>query len=794
MNTKPKKLHGILLVLMILALTVSPSQAVPKKKKALKSAPAAVVVVPSNKGLQVDGLALLADGKPVYLTALEAPGLYRMGTDQLATFFAQAKDAGVWVVKTNAFSLGNVPYPLQTGPGTWDETALAKLDQMTAMAGKAGIKLILDLCADSGPEGGKGFYAAWAGSRNPGVFYLDFQCKTWYQQYVKMLLGRVNKVTGVSYAQNPDIQAFNLIDAPRYEKGDPVIADQWVAAMASYVKGLGTNARVVLSLDSSAPGLSSLELAGQPGVDFVLEEMTPNAPNPGTWAQQIGKPVVPITTNAQADLAYSGAGYMVSIDPSQPVNWTALKTSLTAMTQSVKLVGSGLFTNLSASPEGEAEVVWGASESVAVALSTPAQASIRYGENGLLNHETTPSASAVSQRILLKNLSAGKQYSFQVKAAVGSGYQYSNILTFDTPPLKRLIAPPQSWSKNFITVKGTSFYDGDKPFRFVGTNNYYLHYMPDSIDYIFSEAEKIGFTVLRTWAFGESSKPVPDDGEKLRYFQTAPGQYVESNLKLLDHVVASAAKHHIRLVLALSGNWNDFGGAPQWAKWYGSSDKNDFFDHPAIEKGFQDWMGMLVNRVNTVTGVAYKNDPAIMSWDLMNEPRDEKDTAGNVLATWIDQMAGFLKKQGIHQLVTTGAEGLRATNGTHYSGTDFIRDHQSPFIDYAVFHSYPTMNGVGWNMTTMKAILASYVNDSHMILKKPVVMEEFGIEKGKPGHDQAQWIYAMLQEFYADGGDGTSYWMLEEPNYSGDANCFTPEDTNLVNLFVLTAKQLGGVK
>ena len=100
------------------------------------------------------------------------------------------------------------------------------------------------------------------------------------------------------------------------------------------------------------------------------------------------------------------------------------------------------------------------------------------------------------------------------------------------------------------------------------------------------------------------------------------------------------------------------------------------------------------------------------------------------------------------------------------------------------------MNGSGWNMTTMSAILAAYVRDAHQILKKPVVMEEFGIERGKPNYDRAQWIYEMLRQFYADGGDGTSYWMLEEPNYSGDDNCFTPNDTNLVNLFVIMSKQL----
>ncbi len=778
------------IILSLGLLWHSPVHAANGKKKQKKP----TVASPTEAmGLRVNGLALQVDGKTSFAAGLEAPGLYRLPAAQQAAFFTQAKNAGVEMVKTNAFSLGRVAMPIQTGPGKWDEGALSALDGMVAAAGKTGIKLVLDLCADSGPEGGKETYASWVGSSNPGVFFLDYGCKAWYQRYVRMLLARVNKVTGSPYSKDPTIWAFNLIDAPAYPGGEGAIANQWVSTMANFVKGLGTTAKIVLALDPTAPGLSGVELAGQPGVDFVMEEMVANAPSPALWAPKIGKPVLQIVGNAQAATPGSTAGSLLSMDPTATFNWALLKKTISTQTLAFTPSSAGLFTGLSASPAGDAVVDWDASESIAVTLAAPAQVTIRYGEKGLLNTETTPTPEKnTSYLVQLKGLSTGTRYAYQVKAVGSTAVQFSNIQTFDTPILKRLVVSPSPMTRNFITVRGTQFYDGEKPFRFVGTNNYYLHYMPDSIEYIMSEAEKMGFTVMRTWAFGESSKPVPDDWEKLRYFQVGPGQFVESNLKLLDKVVASAAKHHIRLVLALSNNWNDFGGAPQWVKWYGSPDKNDFFDNPAIEKGYQDYMAAIVNRVNTLTGVAYKDDPTIFAWDLMNEPRDEKDKTGTLLVAWIDQMAMFLKKQGVKQLVTTGSEGLRAVNGTHYSGTDFIRDHQSPAIDYAVFHVYPTMNGSGWNMTTISSILSAYVKDAHEVLKKPVVMEEFGIEKGKPGRPQAQYIYGMMSAFYADGGDGCGYWMLEEPHYSGDANCFSPDDTDIVNLFVLQSKKMTG--
>lgn len=49
----------------------------------------------------------------------------------------------------------------------------------------------------------------------------------------------------------------------------------------------------------------------------------------------------------------------------------------------------------------------------------------------------------------------------------------------------------------------------------------------------------------------------------------------------------------------------------------------DFYTDERVKLIYRHNVCRLVNRVNSLTGVKYRDDPTIFSWDLINEPRQD---------------------------------------------------------------------------------------------------------------------------------------------------------------------------
>ncbi|GAA0900822.1 hypothetical protein GCM10009557_76860 [Virgisporangium ochraceum] len=371
------------------------------------------------------------------------------------------------------------------------------------------------------------------------------------------------------------------------------------------------------------------------------------------------------------------------------------------------------------------------------------------------------------------------------------------------------MAEPVQKKNLFVTRAGSDLRLDGHTFRFAGTNNYYLMYKsPLMVDDVFADAQAARFNVLRTWGFldignqdGSNSIRGKADGVYFQYWDGTKPAYNDGpdGLQKLDYVLASARRHNIRLVIPLTNNWNDFGGMDQYVRWAGGSYHDDFYTNPTIKGWYKDWISHVLNRVNPLTGVAYRDDPTVMAWELGNEPRclsagaypRSPNCTTATINAWADEMSRHIKSVDRNHLVGAGDEGFFCDDPNHEDwtrkcseGVDTIALASLPAIDMMSFHIYPTAWGkdLPWTFEWIKR----HVREANRI-GKPVFWGEFGwLDKSTRNVVFKQWT----DLFDAEGGDGWLYWILSGvqddgtlyPDYDGyTVYCPSPVCTTLTN-------------
>ncbi|TKY61632.1 Mannan endo-1,4-beta-mannosidase 5 [Spatholobus suberectus] len=212
----------------------------------------------------------------------------------------------------------------------------------------------------------------------------------------------------------------------------------------------------------------------------------------------------------------------------------------------------------------------------------------------------------------------------------------------------------------FVQRHGTNFVLNNKRFYFNGFNAYWLMYMASDpstrpkVTTVLQQASNHGLTVARTWAFSDGG---------YRALQVSPGFYDEKVFTGLDFVISEAGKYGVRLILSLVNNWKDFGGKNQYVQWvkeHGQyvNSEDDFFSHPVVKQHYKNHIKAVLTRKNTISGVAYKDDPVIFAWELMNEPRSQQDNSGKVIQEWVIEMAAYVKSIDSNHLLEIGLEGF----------------------------------------------------------------------------------------------------------------------------------------
>jgi mannan endo-1,4-beta-mannosidase len=230
---------------------------------------------------------------------------------------------------------------------------------------------------------------------------------------------------------------------------------------------------------------------------------------------------------------------------------------------------------------------------------------------------------------------------------------------------------------------------------------------------------------------------------------------------------------------------------------------DSFYTDETIKGWFKTWAATLINRVNAITGVAYKDDPTIFAWQLANEPRCGTSGGYNMsdncvsspgtnptsaVVAWADEMSTYIKSidpnhmismgdEGFYCNATSNAPGSSCTPGAWWcdcsSGVDSLGLMSLPHIDYGTAHLYPE----NWGQTAQAQEwgtqwILNHTQQAHALaVPKPFVVEELGIDDvTRQRGIYAAWTAAAV----AGNTNGWHYWMLAgltDPKgwYPGDA-------------------------
>lgn len=307
----------------------------------------------------------------------------------------------------------------------------------------------------------------------------------------------------------------------------------------------------------------------------------------------------------------------------------------------------------------------------------------------------------------------------------------------------------------FVSVEQNHFVLNNKPYKYIGTNLWYGMYLGsagklgdrarliEELDHL----QRLGLTNLRIMAASEGMDGIYQNSPSL---QTAPGVYDEDLLSGLDFLLSEMGKRNMKAVVCLGNFWMWSGGFSQYISWTDQSGIpypdienggpwNPFIDYT---KGFYtnlkamqwyfDHIAFIINRTNSITQKKYKDDPAIMAWQLSNEPRGYDQV--KAYRRWIKKSARFIKSLDKNHLVSIGSEG-NASNLA--AGLDLYKDNKNRYIDYCTTHIW--IQNWGWYdplrvetydkaVSRTKKYIASQV-ESAKRLKKPLVIEEFGVSR-----------------------------------------------------------------
>lgn len=323
----------------------------------------------------------------------------------------------------------------------------------------------------------------------------------------------------------------------------------------------------------------------------------------------------------------------------------------------------------------------------------------------------------------------------------------------------------------FVRVQGTGFVLDGAPFRFLGANVSVVHGPREREDYeaVLDAVAADGLKVVRLWALGE--QPAPGEPYHPLYaFRIGESGWVEESFVHLDRVLAAAKARGLKVIVVLANRWKDYGGIATYLRWGGAEVPRDalgeplsgaltaFFDCVACQSLYREHVARVVGRVNSVTHSAYRDDPTIFAWELINEASATSARDEESLLRWVKSTAALVRSIDANHLISAGHIGYHTSRERRV-----WRAVQSlPEVDFADAHLYPQTDRRVANAGQLKQLLDDPIALAALEIHKPLVFGEFGFARAERSEaTRSHWAEAFLGHFVQRAAAGALIWLYE---------------------------------
>lgn len=349
----------------------------------------------------------------------------------------------------------------------------------------------------------------------------------------------------------------------------------------------------------------------------------------------------------------------------------------------------------------------------------------------------------------------------------------------------------------FVKVKDGHFVRHGQPYYYVGTNFWYGAILGSEgqggdrkrLCRELDKMKSLGIDNLRILVGSDGKRGVKTKVEPT--LQEAPGVYNDTILAGLDYLLMQMEKRNMVAVLYLNNSWEWSGGYGYYLEQagMGKAPRPNEDGYPAFmnfvakyascEKAhqlFYDYVRFIIGRTNRYTHRRYVDDPAIMSWQIGNEPRAFSKEALPAFEHWLAEASSLIRSLDSNHLISIGSEG---SWGCENDIACYERICADKNVDYCNIHLWPynwswarqdhLVEDLGVSCKNTKEYIDQHL-DVCARIKKPLVMEEFGYPRDgfsfTPGSSTVgrdgyyQYVFGLVADNAEKGGyfAGCNFW------------------------------------